>query len=149
MPLRFRRRDDPLRELLAADAGAVAGAADHLHTNGSSEPDLARLVSELFSSSATTDIEALRRAGVDGDSFYDREVSPNWDDHSQGERWAKVTSFMRLANVLGTDDAAGLGPLVRTKVVVLAWAYDRTYGEKLLNEIRRRPGRFGTLELSS
>jgi hypothetical protein len=37
---------------------------------------------------------------------------------------------------------------VRTKLLVLAWAYDHTYSEALLTRIAREPEHFGRLELS-
>jgi hypothetical protein len=38
---------------------------------------------------------------------------------------------------------------VRTKLLVLAWAYDRTYGEGFLPRIALEPERFGRFELSA
>lgn len=150
MALRFRRQRDGLRELLEVDAGAVGEFLDGVDGGApADEPELERLLEELFERAPTSDIEALRTRGLDGARFFEEEVHPNWDGRSRGERSAKVASFMRFANVVGADDAAGMGPLVRTKVVVLAWAYDRTYGESLLREIQRKPGRFGKLELSA
>ena len=58
-----------------------------------------------------------------------------------------VQSFVRLANALGADDPAGLAPLVRTKVLVLGWAYDYLYGERFLQKVARKPQSFGRLEL--
>ena len=56
-------------------------------------------------------------------------------------------AFARFANALGSDPVP-IAPLVRTKLLVLAWAYDYTYGESFLPRIAREPENFGRFELS-
>jgi|SRR5947209_2378574 len=111
--------------------------------------DLESLVEALFDDAPTADIRTLRDRGIDGAQFFESELRPNWEGSSQGERSAKVEAFVRLANVLGSDDPAGLGPVVRTKVLVLAWAYDRLYGRNLSRQLARKPQQFGRFELAS
>jgi hypothetical protein len=118
--------------------------------NGSgSKMDLRPLLRDLFDKAPTSDIESLKERGIDAEEFFDDEVKPNWDDLSQGERAAKVQSFARFANAMGDEDPGGMGAVVRTKLLVLAWAYDTTYHEHLTRQLARKPQRFGTIELSA
>ena len=55
---------------------------------------------------------------------------------------AKVQSFARFANAVGDEDPSGMGAVVRTKLLVLAWAYDTTYDEHLTRQLAREPGIF-------
>jgi len=133
------------------DAAAVAGVLERAARDFSSDPgdfDLAIGTAELLERAPTEDLRALVREGVDEEELYERELRPNWEGLSQGERSAKVVAFARFANSLG-DEAGSIGPLVRTKLLVLAWAYDRTYSETLLTRIAREPEHFGRLELSA
>jgi hypothetical protein len=132
------------------NAKAVADVLDRAARDFSSHPadfDLAIGAAELLERAPTPDLRALVSEGVDEDELYDRELRPNWEGLSKGERAEKVVAFARFANALG-DDAGPIGPLVRTKLLVLAWAYDRTYSESLLARIAREPEHFGRLELS-
>ena len=42
-----------------------------------------------------------------------------------------------------------MGPLVRTKVVVLAWAFDSLYRDDYLKRLVRDPVRFGDIEVKA
>jgi hypothetical protein len=135
---------------MAGDCEAVADVLERAARTYSSDPanfDLAIGAAELLERAPTEDLRALVRDGIDEDELYERELRPNWEGLSQGERAGKVVAFARFANAL-TDDTASIGPLVRTKLLVLAWAYDRTYSEGLLTRIAREPEHFGRLELS-
>jgi hypothetical protein len=154
MAFRFRRRGAARAKPAEGDAAAVGSVLDRSSQIYASDPDdfdLAVAVGDLLQHAPTPDIEALVADGMDDDSFYERELRPNWEGLSKAERSAKVRSFARFANALGDDgdDAARMRPLVRTKVLVLAWAYDRAYGEDLLARFAREPERFGKLELSA
>lgn len=146
----FKRRSNggPLGRVLESEAKAI----DKLFRRANGTPvdeesfDLEPLVVELFEAAPTSDVRTLKDRDVDGRSFFEDEVRPNWDDLTRGERSAKIQAFMRIANALGTDDAAGLGAVVRTKVVVLAWAYDRVYSQDLLRQLSRTPQSFGTMQ---
>ena len=132
------------------NAAAVADVLDRAVQDYSSDPadfDLAIGTAELLERAPTDDLRALVRDGVDEDELYERELRPNWEGLSRGERAEKVMAFARFANSLG-DEAGPIGPLVRTKLLVLAWAYDRTYSETLLTQIAQEPEHFGRLELS-
>ena len=149
MAFRFRRRDGRKgrARLLGADTGAAARVLAQGH-EGDRGFDLRAAVSELFAQAPTRDVGALKDQGVDSDTFYDKEIAPNWDGLRQGERAAKIEAFTRLANALHAtaDDPGGMGPLVRTKLLVLAWGHDRSYGEDYLERIDRAPERFGDFE---
>ena len=111
--------------------------------------DLEVATGDLFDSEPTGDIRSLRSRGVKGETFYDDELRPNWDQLSKGERAAKIESFARFANGLGQQDPGGMGAVVRTKLLLLAWAFDRTYADDYTNRLARQPQRFGRLTLSS
>jgi hypothetical protein len=133
------------------DAAAVAAVLEGAARDYSSDPadfDLAIGAAELLERAPTDDLRALVRDGIDEEELYDRELRPNWEGLSQGERAGKVVAFARFANALGDEEAGPIGPLVRTKLLVLAWAYDHTYSETLLARIAREPEHFGRLELS-
>jgi hypothetical protein len=110
--------------------------------------DLAIVSAELLERAPTTDVRALVQDGMGEDDLYERELRPNWEGLTKGQRANKVVAFARFANSL-SDEHAGVASLVRTKLLVLAWAYDRTYGEGFLPRICRKPERFGRLELSA
>jgi hypothetical protein len=152
MAFRFRRRRGHATGALDGDAGAVSAALDRATELYGSDPrdfDLAVAIGDLLEQGPTADVRALAAAGIDEEGFYERELRPNWEGLSKGERAGKVLTFTRFANALGQQDAAGLGAVVRTKLLVLAWAYDRTYAEGLLSRVASEPERFGRLELSA
>lgn len=159
MRFRFRRRDRAGRRLgvKASDAEAVEHVLDEaraLYNGGVADLPLRRLVLHLFEREPTADVEKLAAEGMSGEAFYRQEVAPNWDDLDRGERSAKIEAFARFTNVVaranGDDaDIAGMGPVVRTKVVVLAWAFDALYRDDYLERIVQHPERFGELEVSA
>lgn len=110
--------------------------------------DLAIVAAELVEKAPTGDVRALVHDGIEEDELFERELRPNWEGLSKGQRANKIVTFVRFANALG-DESIGIAPLVRTKAVVLAWAYDRTYGESFLPRLEHDPEYFGRLELSA
>jgi hypothetical protein len=127
---------------LTADSHAVGRALDDAAgpaSAGEGSLDLEQLVAALFDAEPTSDIAVLRARGVEASAFFDAELRPNWEELSRPERAAKTEAFIRLANAVGGGDPAGIGAVVRTKVLVLAWAYDRVYGQGLLREVARDP----------
>jgi hypothetical protein len=150
MRFKLMRRRGGRDGVADGDAGAVAQVLERAALDYSSDPadfDLAIGTAELLERAPTDDLRALVRDGVDEDELYERELRPNWEGLSKGERAGKVVAFARFANALD-DDAGPIGPIVRTKLLVLAWAYDRTYSETLLTRIASEPEHFGRLELS-
>jgi hypothetical protein len=150
MGFRFRRRRGGRDEELGGDAAAVARVLEHAATTYGSDPadfDLEVTIGDLLHEAPTEDLRALAHDGVDEEELYDRELRPNWEGLGKAERASKVECFARFANSLG-EEAGTLAALVRTKLLVLAWAYDRTYGEDYLQRVDREPERFGRMELS-
>ena len=150
MSFRFRRRGKSGREL-RGDAGAVAAVLERAALAYGSDPrdfDLAIVTAELLERAPTADLRALVHDGVEEDELYERELRPNWEGLSKGQRANKVVAFARFANALD-GRSVEIAPLVRTKLLVLAWAYDRTYGESFLPRISREPEHFGRFELSA
>jgi hypothetical protein len=150
---RFRRRErgDKRLGVKQQDATAVDKALDEARElyDAGAEFELRKLVVELFGWAPTADIRELSSQGLSGDSFYQQEIGPNWDDLDRGERSAKIEQFARFANVIARSediDVAGLGPIVRTKVVILAWSFDAMYSDDYLDRIVSQPERFGELE---
>jgi hypothetical protein len=156
---RFRRRDRAGRRLgvKETDAASVEHVLDEARALYNGRPDsmpLHRLVLELFERAPTADIKELRTEGMSGEAFYRQEIAPNWDDLPRGERSAKIEAFARFANAIARADGedasvAGMGPVVRTKVVVLAWAFDSLYRDDYLERIVHQPDGFGELEVSA
>ena len=113
------------------------------------ELDLRALTEDVFSSQPTTDVRWLRERGTDPGDFYERELAPNWEGLDQLDRERKIEQFMRLSNSLGAahGDATPPEPVldmiatVHTKVLLLAWAYDRTYS--YIDRIVSNPAQFG------
>jgi hypothetical protein len=150
-----KRLDTDMRDLSLL-AGHYAGEA----SDGSF--DLAGFGVRAFELAPTRDIEYLVEHGIDGGEFFLRELNPNWRGMSREQRTAKIASFVRFANLLtraeddkgaSTDDAelqrlAELRATVRTKIVLLASAYDAEYGDSYCRRIARNPQRFGDYELS-
>jgi hypothetical protein len=132
-------------------AERYAGAA------GDGSFDLLALCVRAFELGATDDIEYLIAHGVDGSEFFLSELKPNWSLMSREERAAKVASFVRFANLLehspATDEQpaserlAELRAAVRTKIVLLAKAYDLTYQDHYCRRIARDPRQFGEYHL--
>ena len=150
MRFKLMRRRGGEDRAIGGDAAAVADVLERAALVYSSDPgdfDLAIGAAELLEHAPTADLRVLVSEGVDEDELYERELRPNWEGLSQGERAGKVVAFARFANALGSDPQP-IAPLVRTKLLVLAWAYDRTYSESLLRRIAREPEHFGRLELT-
>jgi hypothetical protein len=115
---------------------------------------LSALCDEAFEEGETTDLDWLRSRGVDARTFYEKELAPSWEGLTREQRAQQIDRFIELSRELGRtppgDDppAAYVDMLasVHLKVLLLAWAYDRTYGyvDQLMNgplqyRIHRRP----------
>ncbi|MDQ3934030.1 MAG: hypothetical protein M3340_05295 [Actinomycetota bacterium] len=98
---------------------------------------LGPLCRDVFASAPTTDIRWLKERGVDGGAFYERELAPSWEGLDREERARRIERFLELSNQLGGVVGNGSQPApeirdliatVHVKVILLAWAFDRTYG---------------------
>src|SRR4051812_11270094 len=151
MVFRFKRRRTSGQRPLRGDAGAVARVLDRAALASGSAPRdfvLAIVATERLERAPTADVRAMLHDGIDDDGLYERELRPNWEGLTKGQRANKVVAFARFANALA-EEHGNIAAVVRTKLLVLAWAYDRTYGESFLPRICRKPERFGRMELSA
>jgi len=130
----FSRRliDDEAREFVERELEETR----ELFRTSSGELHLEGLCRDVFASAANTDVRWLKGRGIDADSFYRRELAPNWDGLDQPAREHRVEGFIDLSHMLGGEHLNGEPPpevrdvvaTVHLKVLLLAWAYDRTYG---------------------
>lgn len=134
---------------LAADARAMRVALGGIHAeltrvHGPDFPvDLHAILRDLLEGEVeapTADVAELVRAGVHPDEFYDAEVKPSWEGLGEAQRAARVEGFIELSTMVDAPGAAaGLPPdmilRVHTKTLLLAWAFDETYG--YLNALAR------------
>lgn len=111
---------------------------------GSAGVDLRGLARDLLEGEVeapTADVALLVRRGVDPDDFYRSELAPPWDGLTEVQRANRIDGFIELAAMLDADDAAAGVPAemratVRTKTLLLAFAFDETYG--YLRQLGRR-----------
>jgi hypothetical protein len=114
-----------------------------LYRTSTGDFHLEGLCRDVFANAATTDVRRLRERGVDGDAFYRDELAPNWEGLSREERQRRIERFVELSHMLGATEPNGHPPdrvrdliaVVHTKVILLGWAFDRTYGfiDRLFN----------------
>jgi hypothetical protein len=141
---RIRGGGEPQRQerSLAGDARAMRAALGALHAelvrvNGpSAEVDLRTIVRDLLQGEVeapTADVAALIKADLDPDEFYDKELQGSWEGLGESQRAARVDGFIELSQMMDAPGAAAglpgdMIPRVHTKTLVLAWAFDETYG---------------------
>jgi hypothetical protein len=142
----------------------VLEETSEIFRTASGEFQLRPLCLDAFAGAHTTDLRWLKERGVDGETFYRRELAPNWEGLSRDERARKIESFIELSNMLGEAMPEGHPPgelldllsTVHVMVLLLAWAYDRSYSyiDRLFNgPLQYRAHRFrlagGRLERGS
>ena len=101
----------------------------------SGEFQLQALCRDVFAAGSTIDIRWLRSRGFDGERFYAVELRPNWEGLDQRGRAEKIERFIELSHMLGGAEPNGEPPAemrdliatVHVKILLLGWAYDRTY----------------------
>jgi hypothetical protein len=148
---RWSRRliDDETRDFIDA-----LEETSEVFRTASGEFQLRGLCQDVFATAPTSDVEWLKERGVDGDDFYRRELAPSWDGLTREERAEKIDQFIELSHMLGGVDPDGHPPesfvdlvsSVHLKVLLLAWAYDRTYSymDRLFNgPLQYRSHRYG------
>ena len=122
----------------------VLEETSEIFRTASGEFQLRGLCLDVFASAPTTDLRYLKEQGVEGEDFYHRELAPNWEGLSKEQRGRKIDQFIELSHMLGqAETGAGEPPepfldivaTVHVKVLLLAWAYDRTYSymDRLFN----------------
>lgn len=111
--------------------------AELTRVNGPAAPvDLRAIVADLLEGEVeapTADVAELIRTGVTPDDFYERELKGSWEGLGEAQRAARVEGFIDLSQMMDAPGAAeGLPadmiPRVHTKTLVMAWAFDETYG---------------------
>ena len=126
------------RPSLAADARSMRATLDAMQAErGPGTPlDLRDMVRDLLEgevAAPTRDVARLRDSGVEADSFYDAEIAPSWEGRGEAQRSARLEGFLDLCAMLEeAGDAGGvpedMAARTRTKTLLVAWAFDETYG---------------------
>jgi hypothetical protein len=121
----------------------VLEETSEIFRTASGEFQLRGLCLDVFSSAPTTDIRFLKSIGKEAEDFYRRELAPNWEGLTQEERARKIDQFIELSHMLGQAEPGGdpsdqfleVVATVHVKVLLLAWAYDRSYSymDRLFN----------------
>src|SRR4051812_49309627 len=113
----------------------VLDETSEVFRTASGEFQLRGLCMDVFASAPTADVRRLKQRGVDGADFYRRELAPSWEGLPREARAEKIDQFIELSHMLGGVEPDGSPPeefldlvaAVHLKVLLLAWAYDRTY----------------------
>jgi hypothetical protein len=100
------------------------------------EFDLRALTGDLLSgevAAPTGDVARLVRRNTDPAEFYEKEIAPSWEGLAEAQRAARLEGFLDLARMLDEQGReAGLpeemAATVHTKTLLLAFAFDETYG---------------------
>jgi hypothetical protein len=121
----------------------VLDETSEVFRTASGEFHLRGLCLDVFGGAAIADVRWLKEHGVDGPGFYRRELAPSWEGLDQRARADKIDQFIQLSHMLGGVEPEGHPPdeflelvaSVHLKVLLLAWAYDRTYSymDRLFN----------------
>ena len=121
----------------------VLEETSEIFRTASGEFQLRGLCLDVFASAPTTDLRYLKEQGVQGEDFYRRELAPSWEGLSKEERGRKIDQFIELSNMLGQAEPGSdpsiqfleIVATVHVKVLLLAWAHDRTYSymDRLFN----------------
>lgn len=131
------------RRGLAAEAASMRATLTSLQVEreGSGaarvgEVDLREMVRQLLEgevAAPTADVRWLVNRRTDPGDFYEREVAPSWEGLGEAQRAGRLEGYLDL--VKGLEDAGddmGLPEEMRASVhvraLVLAWAFDETYG---------------------
>ncbi len=137
--LRGDRRDEDgdgsPRPSLARDAVAMRATLTALHTErGGRELDLRGMVRDLLTGEVeapTEDVRRMIRLDTSPDEFYERELRPSWDGLDEDRRADKLDQFVELAQMVEASPDAlppDLAASLRTKLLVLGWAFDEEHG---------------------
>ena len=120
---------------LARDAREMRATLTALNwERGGGELDLRSLIHDLLEGEVeapTRDVAHMVRQGVDPDDFYGRELAPNWDGLDENARADKLDQFVELAHMVEASPDAlppDMAASLRTKLLLLGWAYDEQHG---------------------
>ena len=127
-----------------------------LYRTGSGDFLLEPLCRHVFATAGTTDIQWLKSRGIDAERFYREELAPSWEGLEREERARRIERFIELSSQLGAVSGNGSAPApevrdlvatVHLKVLLLAWAFDRSHGfvDQLFNgPLQYRQSRSGS-----
>src|SRR3954471_21537473 len=87
----------------------------------SGEFQLRGLCMDVFAGVHTADVRWLKSRGVDGATFYRRELAPSWEGLDQHARADKIDQFIQLSHMLGGVELDAHPP-----DEVLAWSRPST-----------------------
>jgi hypothetical protein len=98
--------------------------------------DLKAIVEDLLNgevAAPTRDVARLVEHHTDPAAFYAKEIGPSWEGLGEPQRAARLDGFLELAAMLDEQaPEAGLpaemAATVHTKTLLLAFAFDETYG---------------------
>ena len=77
------------------------------------------------------DVRWLISQKVNALDFYRGEIGPNWDGLDELQRADKLDGFVELAQMVDSSPDAlprQMAATVRTKTLILAWAFDESHG---------------------
>jgi hypothetical protein len=135
--LRGDHADDAERPVsLARDAATMRATLTGLHAErgAGGEPELGAIVRDLLEGEVeapTADVRWLISEGADPDEFYAKEIAPNWEGLDELRRADKLDGFLELAQMVEASPGAlprDMAASLRTKLLVLAWAFDEAHG---------------------
>jgi hypothetical protein len=121
---------------LAHDAVRMRATLTGLHAErgAAGEPDLRSVVYDLLEGEVeapTADVRWLTEEDVEPEEFYSQELAPNWDGLDENARADKLDGFLELARMMEASPDAlprEMAARLRTKLLVLAWAFDESHG---------------------
>jgi hypothetical protein len=121
---------------LARDAASMRATLTGLNSErgGTGEPELQALTRDLLEGEVdapTADVKWLISEDVSAGDFYDKEIAPNWEGLDELTRADKLDGFIDLAQMVDASPDAlprEMAARVRTKTLVLAWAFDEAHG---------------------
>ena len=131
-----RARDAEAPVSLSRDAVRMRATLTGLHAEGggAGEPDLRSVVYDLLEGEVeapTDDVRWLISEDVEPGDFYSEELAPNWDGLDENARAGKLDGFLELARMMEASPDAlprDMAARLRTKLLVLAWAFDEAHG---------------------
>jgi hypothetical protein len=135
--LRGERADDRDKPAsLKRDAASMRATLTGIHAErgGTGEPDLKAVVRDLLEGEVeapTADVRWLISEDVDPGEFYTNEIAPNWEGFDELARADKLDGFVDIAQMVDSSPDAlprEMAAKVRTKTLVLAWAFDEAHG---------------------
>ena len=133
-PERPTRLPDDAQRMRAA-LSAMLAERERLRLDDG-EVNLRAIVDDLLTgevAAPTRDVVWLTEHHADSAAFYEKEIAPSWEGLGEAQRAARVEGFLDLSQMLDeqAEDAGvpdEMRATVHTKTLLLAFAFDETYG---------------------